>query len=249
MEIFGDTVTVTLAPETEYRAVFTDQTTFEETEDIQTSDTRGRVTFTTPYSVYDGWSSFKVFDGNDAVVYLSSLDRVRPYATAAELVTYTGQRINTSQALEYERVARTLINDIVGYKFDFVRKNVTAIGNGDDTLWTNERVTHVYSVTLNDEIVWEEGDDPGTFYLGYVYDVDADCGWEVIPRDITDATCILVNDFACGTNRYANKYLRAYGDGTHNMTYYSKVYAGTGNLLVDNILSKYVLDSVRIKVM
>jgi hypothetical protein len=255
MEIFGSTITITLSPNTNYKATLTDQTTFETIDITATSDSAGKVTFTLPdtYTVYDGWFAFDVYVvSTNALVYSDSVKSTRPYVSASELVSYMENKITTAQAIEYERIARGWIDNILGYSFEFVRKEIIGLGTGEDTLWTQERVNYIYSVKYNntdEEIVWEPGDEAVVYTKDYEYLVDADCGWRVIPQDIKDATCILVNDIYCGNNRYSNKYLRTYGDGTHNMTYLSKVFAGTGNLIVDNILSKYVLDSVRVQVM
>ena len=77
------------------------------------------------------------------------------------------------------------------------------------------------------------------------YEVYGEWGWPVVPEDIRRATLLLVNDIACGNNRYHNKYIDSFTNGVNRIDYFKEVIKGTGNLIVDQILYKYVLESIR----
>jgi hypothetical protein len=168
MEIFGSTITLTLNGGQNYRAVLVDQTTFEEFEIIALSDQNGKVVFPLPdeYTTYDGWFSLDVYDEDNAFAYADSVKATRPYATSSEIVSYMQGKVTTTQAIEYERIVRNWINDILGYSFEFVRKDIIGLGTGEEQLWTSERVNHIYTVSYGDEVVWEAGDDPVTYPKG-----------------------------------------------------------------------------------
>lgn len=79
------------------------------------------------------------------------------------------------------------------------------------------------------------------------YEVYGEWGWPVVPEDIRRATLMLVNDIACGNTRYQNKYIDSFTNGVNRIDYFKESIKGTGNLMVDQILSKYVLESIRAK--
>lgn len=286
MEVTGGTVQVTLAPTTLYNISMIDQNSLKVTTSTGTSNGSGVLTITLPidYTKYDGWFALEISQGSN-VVYLDTVTATRPYVEASKIVSYVLPKvITTDQAIEYERIARYLINSIIGFSFEFVRKDVHLVGNGTDFLPTDERITKIFSVKENNETIWVEGEDYpfGPFvglhsvarsygdetanrleykivwnnrggYPDFVensdYVLDAEIGWQVVPQDIQEATLMLVNDIVCGTNRYTNKYIDAFGSGAGRIDYFREAIRGTGNLIVDNILSKYILESVRAKVL
>jgi hypothetical protein len=87
------------------------------------------------------------------------------------------------------------------------------------------------------------------FRYEHDYLVDAEFGWPVVPQDIQDATLLLINDIVCGNNRYANKYIRQWNAGGVAMSFADQVFAGTGNLIVDNILEKYKMEAIRARML
>lgn len=284
MEVLDNTVTVTLAPSTNYNIRMIDQNDLEVYETSGTSNSQGELIIPLPekYTKYDGWFALEISLANGSVVYLDSVLSTRPLVSIPTIVEYMGGKVNTAQATEYESVARHLINSIIGFEFSFVHKNLHVVGNGTDFVVTDDRIIKVYSVKENNIVIWTDGEsfeyapwvnlrgivrNEGTnsfnrseaviswysnhygniFKYGWDYVFEVDAGWPVIPQDIQSAALILINDIACGNNRYYNKYISGV-KGALNISYFPQVIAGTGNLYVDNILSKYVLESVRAKV-
>lgn len=287
MEVTNGTIEIVLDPDTTYDYKLVNQGDFSVIGDSVLSDPSGNVTITIPADStrYDAWYSLEVSNGATPV-YIDTVVVVHPYVSAADAVAYTGNKITTDQAVEFERVARYLIDSIVGFKFSYERKKIHAVGNGTDFLPTHERINKVYSIKENNETLWETTDideDPFIPWVGgygivlnhsdannrleypvvwetryaspvfkmhsdYVADVDA--GWPVVPHDIREACLMLINDIACGNSRYSGKYLKAIDNGGgQRLQYFDQVLGGTGNLIVDNILSKYVLSSVRAQVL
>jgi len=262
-----------------------DQNDLEVIETTGTSSASGDLLIPLPtkYTKYDGWFALEV-SRLGSIVYLDTVLSVRPYVNIDRIVEYMEGKVDEAQAIEYESIARKLINSIVGFEFTFVHKDIHVTGNGTDFVVTDDRILKVYSVTENNVTVWTDGEpfeykpwvnlrgivknDVGInehqnrseyviswynryggslFRNGWDYIFEVDAGWPVIPQDIQDATLLLINDIACGNNRYYNKYISGVR-GPINITYFPQVIAGTGNLYVDNILSKYVLESIRAKV-
>jgi len=87
--------------------------------------------------------------------------------------------------------------------------------------------------------VWRDRYLDVSFASGYDYLVEADFGYRVIPNDIQKACELLITDLANNNNQYINKYIEMF-DNVEFRVQFSKEFAkGTGNMIVDNILSKY----------
>lgn len=152
-----------------------------------TSDSKGVITVDLIDEVtgnYDYWVSVEICEGTtglDPVALLDTVTKVRPYATATEAIVYTGGKITQPQALEYERFARALINNIVGAPFSFNRKTVLSNGNGTDHLLFDERIGRVFNVWENGDLIWSVDmvDSPYLYSRG-------NNPYNVIVTDLTD---------------------------------------------------------------
>ena len=70
-------------------------------------------------------------------------------------------------------------------------------------------------------------------------------GYKVVPVDIADATKILIDDIKCGRLDYYKRYVKNYSTDQFKIEYDKRIIDGTGNLLVDKILNKYVETIIR----
>ena len=66
-----------------------------------------------------------------------------------------------------------------------------------------------------------------------------------MPNDITDATKMLIEDIKCGKLDYYKRYVNKYSTDQFKIEYDKKMIEGTGNILVDKILDKYVETIIR----
>lgn len=64
-------------------------------------------------------------------------------------------------------------------------------------------------------------------------------GYPKLPKDIVRATELLVEDISCGKLDYAERYMKSYQTDQFKVGFDNRVFEGTGNLVVDKILSKY----------
>jgi hypothetical protein len=70
-------------------------------------------------------------------------------------------------------------------------------------------------------------------------------GHKVVPIDIQDATKMLIEDIKCGKLDYYKRYIKNYSTDQFKIEYDKRIVDGTGNLLVDKILDKYVETIIR----
>ena len=76
---------------------------------------------------------------------------------------------------------------------------------------------------------------PRTFDYKLVLEV----GHPNIPSDIVRAAELLTEDIACGKLEYYERYISSYNTDQFKLSFDKMVFEGTGNIIVDKILSKY----------
>lgn len=78
------------------------------------------------------------------------------------------------------------------------------------------------------------------FPEGYDYTLVVEQGYKVVPNDIKDATMMLINDISCGKLEHFKRNIKSYSTDQFKLEYGKGFSEGTGNLLVDKILSNYI---------
>lgn len=67
-----------------------------------------------------------------------------------------------------------------------------------------------------------------------------DIGYRAVPPDVEYATKLLIEDLKCGKLDYFKRHVKAYNTDQFKIQFNSQMLDGTGNMIVDKILSKYV---------
>jgi len=82
---------------------------------------------------------------------------------------------------------------------------------------------------------------PGvTFPQTFNYLFSLETGYKVVPYDIYDATKMLIDDIKCGRMEYHKRYITNYSTDQYKIQIDKSALDGTGNILVDKILEKYI---------
>jgi hypothetical protein len=90
--------------------------------------------------------------------------------------------------------------------------------------------------------------DGGVFHLGYDYLFVLDEGFRSIPPDVERATIMLINDLKCGNLDYAKKYVTSYDTDQFTIKFDAQAFSGTGNMIVDRMLDKYIRGTLKVGV-
>lgn len=77
------------------------------------------------------------------------------------------------------------------------------------------------------------------FPRSFDYTIVVETGHRNIPTDIVKATKMLIDDISCGKLDYYKRYISDYSSEQFKMKFSQEVFEGTGNIIVDKILSKY----------
>jgi hypothetical protein len=147
------------------------------------------------------------------------------------------------------------------YNF-LITKDKTAITK-DPVVFTDainraERKNSNMFVAPSDSFALFDTEDSGNIYTihggvgfneGYDYIFLLETGYKVVPYDIQDATRMLIEDIRCGKLDYYKRYVTSYNTDQFKIQFDKKILDGTGNILVDKILSKYTKSIVKLGVL
>jgi hypothetical protein len=89
----------------------------------------------------------------------------------------------------------------------------------------------------------------GGFPKTYDYRVIVESGYTGVPSDIARAVSLLITDIECGQLDYYKRYITAYNTDQYKLQFDKRSFEGTGNILVDKILSKYAKSITRLGVL
>jgi len=87
------------------------------------------------------------------------------------------------------------------------------------------------TIALKFGVLFPQGTD-------YIFEIET--GYKVVPYDIQDATKMLINDISCGKLDYFKRYVTDYSTDQFKISIDPTAFSGTGNILVDKILDKYI---------
>jgi hypothetical protein len=77
------------------------------------------------------------------------------------------------------------------------------------------------------------------FGRGWDYLITVEHGYTAVPSDIVRATEMLVHDIECGKLDYYKRFISSYNTDQFRIQFDKGLFEGTGNIIVDKILSKY----------
>jgi hypothetical protein len=83
------------------------------------------------------------------------------------------------------------------------------------------------------------------FPRGYDYTFVLDAGYKTVPTDVEYATKLLIEDLKCGKLDYYKRYVTSYNTDQYKIQFDKSVLSGTGNMIVDKILEKYLINIPR----
>jgi hypothetical protein len=79
----------------------------------------------------------------------------------------------------------------------------------------------------------------GIFKKDYSYKIDGVWGWDYVPAEIEESTALLIEDYLCSDSNIRNKNIAELSNDSYDIKYGKDFATGTGNLIVDNLLSIY----------
>jgi hypothetical protein len=87
------------------------------------------------------------------------------------------------------------------------------------------------------------------FPNGYDYRFVLESGHPSVPSDIVKAATLLIDDIKCGKIDYYQRYITSYNTDQFKLQFDKRLFEGTGNIVVDKILSKYAKSITRLGVL
>jgi hypothetical protein len=278
-----------------------------------TSNSNSQITYILDgdFSKYDNDYNVTIYESIDDepgdLVLEDILTVVRPYVNPKTLGTTASEILSASYN---ERIARAIIDSVVGSRFTLEKKILETVGQGTDYIPLWNSVYKINQVYENGKLVFDSSEvEPAidgynyvvtkdktaivkvpidasstdsfnraerkplkyreggsdSFYAyapyenfdnlwtntknqavafpeGYDYIFIYEVGYKVIPNDIREATLMLIDDIACGKMDHYKAYVSDYKTDQFSLRYDPSKFLGTGNILVDIILNKYITD-------
>jgi hypothetical protein len=87
------------------------------------------------------------------------------------------------------------------------------------------------------------------FPNGYDYKLILETGYPAVPSDVARAATLLIDDIKCGRLDYYQRYITSYNTDQFRLQFDKRMFEGTGNIVVDKILSKYSKSITRLGVL
>jgi hypothetical protein len=95
--------------------------------------------------------------------------------------------------------------------------------------------------------------DPQFVYRGFGktwdYLITVEHGYTAVPSDIIRATEMLIHDLECGKLDYYKRFISSYNTDQYRIQFDKGLFEGTGNIIVDKILSKYTKSITKLGVL
>lgn len=95
--------------------------------------------------------------------------------------------------------------------------------------------------------------DPQFVYRGFGrtwdYLITVEYGYTAVPSDIVRATEMLIHDIECGKLDYYKRFISSYNTDQFRIQFDKGLFEGTGNIIVDKILSKYAKSITKLGVL
>ena len=142
-------------------------------------------------------------------------------------------KISENNVLIYDAAAP----ELYPYAFTISDDNTAIIQSTTDLVNRLEGAQLVIPASGSDivDIKYTYNGFPRTFDYKLVLEV----GYPNIPSDIVRAAELLTEDISCGKLEYYERYISSYNTDQFKLTFDKMVFEGTGNIIVDKILSKY----------
>jgi hypothetical protein len=128
-------------------------------------------------------------------------------------------------------------------KYEITKDKTAIVERYDGELNRNEQASNILPTGSSDQL-----DVIFTFRgfpRSYDYRLVVESGYTAIPSDIVRATQLLIEDISCGKLDYYKRYIADYNTDQFKIKFDGRVFEGTGNILVDKILSKYTKSITR----
>lgn len=112
------------------------------------------------------------------------------------------------------------------------------------TITASKNRIKIFNTTEKSKEIYESPkfsifDPGGIFKKDYVYKIEGLFGWEYVPADVEEATALLVDYYLCNDFHVRNKNIAELTNDSYTFKYSANGFTGTGNILVDNLLSNY----------
>lgn len=155
---------------------------------------------------------------------------------------------------KFNKILKVYENNVLVYDFETPEDNLYVFNSTGDNSGVQRVVNSEYNRVEQGSIVMPPAyGDLGSvgsgrvvdFPRGYDYIFVLDSGYKTVPTDVEYAAKLLIDDLKCGKLDYYKRYVTAYNTDQYEIKFDKSILDGTGNMIVDKILDKYLKNIIR----
>lgn len=155
---------------------------------------------------------------------------------------------------KFNKILKVYENNVLVYDFETPEDNLYVFNSTGDNSGVQRVVNSEYNRVEQGSIVMPPSyGDLGSvgsgrvvdFPRGYDYIFVLDSGYKTVPTDVEYAAKLLIDDLKCGKLDYYKRYVTAYNTDQYEIKFDKSILDGTGNMIVDKILDKYLKNIIR----
>ena len=154
-------------------------------------------------------------------------------------------KVYENDVLVYDIDAENPEDNIAEYKISL--DNSAIYKTYEDTV--NRRESAPIKLPASRGDIWTGTAFGTSFPAGFDYTFVLDAGHKAIPPEIEYAAKLLIDDIKCGRLDYYKRYMSSYSTDQFKIGFTDRMFDGTGNMIVDKILGKYVKSIQRLGVL
>ena len=155
--------------------------------------------------------------------------------------------------MDVKKIRKVYENNVLMYNSDDIENSsvlykITDDGTAitidyDGEINKSENADLVIPMAMSD--LWDMTFGYRGFAKTYDYSLHFEVGYKRVPSSIKRAAELLIEDIKCNKLDYAGRYIKDYNTDQFKIKFDDRVFEGTGNMIVDKILSNYA-KSIRI---
>lgn len=155
---------------------------------------------------------------------------------------------------KFNKILKVYENNVLVYDFETPEDNLYVFNSTGDNSGVQRVVNSEYNRVEQGSIVMPPSyGDLGSvgsgrvvdFPRGYDHIFVLDSGYKTVPTDVEYAAKLLIDDLKCGKLDYYKRYVTAYNTDQYEIKFDKSILDGTGNMIVDKILDKYLKNIIR----
>jgi hypothetical protein len=157
-------------------------------------------------------------------------------------------KVYENNVLIYDKDAEDPTTNLYNFSITLDNSAIQKVSNVEYSRLTQTQPDLSLPISRGDNLYGYERRNGAAFTAGADYLFVLDEGFRALPTDVVTATTILIDDIKCGKLDYYQRGVSSYDTDQFKLQFDKVILSGTGNILVDRMLDKYIRGTLKIGV-